>query len=87
MKKVDIKYVTMINGDDGWTTVHAYSSAKNAITKARDYVKSFEFDYIDEYRCEVSNYGQVVSVMNLKQCHKRPFFSTRLLLTISVPFN
>tara|TARA_R110002073_G_scaffold82541_1_gene197109 strand:+ start:92 stop:352 length:261 start_codon:yes stop_codon:yes gene_type:complete len=75
MKKAAIKYVTMINGDDGWTTVHAYSSAKNAITKARDYVKSFEFDYIDKYQREVSDFGQVVSVMNLKQFEERCAFN------------
>jgi hypothetical protein len=75
MKKENIKYVTMINGDDGFTTVHAYSSAKNAITKARDYIKSFDFDYLDKFTREVSDYGQVVSVMSLQQFTERCAFN------------
>tara|TARA_R110002153_G_scaffold201220_1_gene354473 strand:+ start:8096 stop:8356 length:261 start_codon:yes stop_codon:yes gene_type:complete len=75
MKKADIKYVTMINGDDGWTTVHAYSSIKNAKTKALDYVKSFEFDNLAEYGREVSDFGVVLSVMSLKQFEERCAFN------------
>ena len=75
MKNTDIKYVTMINGDDGWTTVHAYSSIKNAKTKALDYVKSFEFDNLAEYGREVSDFGVVLSVMSLKQFEERCAFN------------
>ena len=65
----------MINGDDGWTTVHAYSSIKNAKTKALDYVKSFEFDNLAEYGREVSDFGVVLSVMSLKQFEERCAFN------------
>jgi len=75
MKKADIKFVTMINGDDGWTTVHAYTSARYAIIKARDYVKYFEFDGIGQYTREVSDYGQVISVMSVKQFSDRCAFN------------
>ena len=75
MKNADIKYVTMINGDDGWTTVHAYSSIKNAKTKALDYVKSFDFDNLAEYGREVSDFGVVLSVMSVKQFEERCAFN------------
>jgi hypothetical protein len=71
MKKADIKYLTMINGGDDEITVHAYSSIKNAKTKALDYVKSFDFDNLAEYGREVSDCGVVLSVMSLKQFEER----------------
>lgn len=63
MIKENIKYVTMIQGDDGWTVVRTYSDMKKARSAAREYVKDWPFRR--EHRA-VSDYGQVVTTMRIE---------------------
>jgi len=62
MKKEDIKYVTIITGDDGWTVVKTYSNAKRAMLAAREYIKSWP---LKKQHRTVSDYGQVVETMSI----------------------
>ena len=74
MKPTETQYITIIHGDDGFTSVHAYTTVKNALTKARDYVAQIRFNNLDGYSREVSQFGQVIEVMSVKQFRERCAF-------------